>query len=822
MYLVLFEEAPNANHLFQKTREIEIIKSENAFYKQRFNNDKSNLPKDEDTIELDNLYLKTFLSTFKRDIIKKPNSYFYNVFHKNLKKYLYATETKKKNNKSSLKNLNSNLLYPKKARENLDNFDNLLYPDDIYKVEKTVLNKILNIIIFTENKKVRNESDFDISKLCNLKSEDEIYFNDNFKEIFEDRFKLLKYLKLITMTYDLVVKHFYLPKNISFDEKNAYLGFYLQKFSERQFNQIQIQFLNQNISEIKDSLFENDVLKLLEFNFDISERSYALEGNFDLFVSDETLSVRNEVFNDENDFDEFTGNHKKRNKNNNKNNHNNNLTTLNTKNNNNNTKRFNTNFNNYNYINETNNANQTNGNKSGFNNVINNTIDNNLNNKGAAANFDSKGKLVTEESIELLPSFKEKCLKVFSIWNTLFIVLFRKNFKYVKFLENLSFSKLLVTEYMHKLMQKDFDINDVCFKSPFLYLFSRLFFLEQPLIKENTNNNNINKNDSKLNNKGVNFVFKKIDKNIKKLNEVRLLGRLDENDIITPIRTFYADINEYLFNIPEEEFDKRIKEGKDKSINSYHAADKFNNFYPGIFTKIWSTLDERTKKVLFFGLNEHNYEAFAHNNLNSNFSQPEFYQGLIKTVLEREEDLKENIEGTKSMFSEKAYANDNNFENNEKKNNKAFIFGEFKIISFFRSEQRSHIFNYLKFPNEKFDECKKAILALPVKGITLDEIDRFKNFESLFKFINESKFSLKYIYDVYSAIFDKMFKEIKIKLKEMVSEYENILSVITKNNLEFFYNPKDRIKFIKFFKYVLSMKKYETIKSKIVFIFFII
>jgi hypothetical protein len=817
MYLVLFNEVPNIDYLFKKAEGTKLINSENPFYKQRFLNDVSDLPKDEDLIKINNLYIRNFISKFKQEIIKKPNSFFYKAFHKQLKQYLSATEAfkQKKDSKRKLKKLNFELFYAKKCREPLENFDNLLYPDDLYKVEKTSLNKILNIIIFCDQKKLSAESKLEISNLYNLQSENEIYFKENFKDILDDRFKLLKYLKLTSMTYDLVVKHYYFPKNISFEENNAYLGFYLQKFLERQFNQIELQYLNQNINEIKDSLFEKDVLKLLELQLDISESKYVFEEKFETYLSDELLSIRNEAFSDENDLDEFGGKHKKRKFEDNNSNNKTHLTTLNINNNNNRTRRPNTNLNNN--INETTNNNYNQTNKNGFNNAnitYNPTCNSNnpkdLNNKSKEVKkyLDLNGKLLAEENIEDLLSFKEKCLRIFSVWNTLFIILFRKNFKYVKFLENLSFSNQLINQFYENTSLQNVHTNDICFKSPYLYLFSRLFFLEQPLFKEDEKANNNSYDDDKisqnLKKNELIFVFKKIDKNIKKLNEVRLLGKLEENELITPNGIFYADLNEYLINIPDETFEKNIKELGQKSLNCYRTLNKFNNFYPGIFGKIWSILDESTKKTLFFGLNESNYEALVNNNF-INFSKTAFYEEIIKKVFERESilDQENKIVG--------AFEKDYFYNNN--KNNNVFKYKDLKIVSFFRSEQRSHIFNYLKFPTEKFDECKKAILALPMKGITLDDIERYKNFESLFKFINESKFGLKYIYDFYNFIFDKLFKGIKTKLREVIIENEKLLISVVNNNREFFEVAKNRIKFIKFFKYILTMKKYETIKS---------
>jgi len=465
-----------------------------------------------------------------------------------------------------------------------------------------------------------------------------------------------------------------------------------------------------------------------------------------------------------------------------------------------------------------------------------------------AKNLKTDGHSITGQKIEEFPIFREKCLKIFCIWNTLFIVLFRKNFKYVKFLQNLSFSKLLIKEYKKKKSEELYDKDDVCFKSPYLYLFSRLFFLETPAAEKLNDKININKKSDY----NHNFVFKKIDKNIIKLNEVRLLGDLDEIEIPTAQSEFYTDINEYLFDIPNENSEKEIEDARfvinniespeqeikdadnlikksEKKIkeasqiiqNSYRANNKFNKFYPVIFKKIWSDLNEGTKKCLFFGLNECYYKNFAQNDF-LDFSKPENIEILIKNVLENESNFNEKKKeaqeyNNKEVYNEKSVENDiadnahnHNFSSSHRNDIK---FRDLKIIPFFRSEHRSHIFNFLKFPMEKFDECKKAILAL--KGITSDDLNRYTNFESLFKFINESKFSLMYIYDVYTAIFDKLFKDIHLKLREVINENENIFLLVIEKNKDFFVPQNNRIKFTKFFKYVLTMKKFEVIKSKI-------
>jgi len=833
IYLILFDEMPNVNKIFDKVKSNNEIKTENLFYKERFKNDNYIKKQEEEKSNtLDNLYIEKFMNLFNNEIIKKYDSFFEKGFYKKVKEYIKHREPN--NNKfdtNKTEDLHFDLYFAERVKEPLENFDNILYCDDIFKIQKTTFNKLLNIIITSKEERLNLVKNIKISNLNNIKRKDDIVYHNNFKDILGESDKLLKYLKYVSMTYDLIVKHFYLPQEnsknkkkinntknlpekvidseeelkevfyiqksneILKDEKDAYMSFYLKIFLERQFDLMSIQYLNQNIPEIKEKLFENDILKLLRFPINISGSKYCEENNLDLFISDENISIRNEIFNHEYNLEDQITKNK--------------INELKNK-----KKSFPKKISKFKDADRI--TQQSNKIKSPIKHpTIINTIENNNYNSNITGYsevfesliiidedlmFDSDKNALFKEKKEELLTLKKKCLKIYLIWNTLFIVLFQKNFKFLKFLENISFCKYLCQEFKEINFFNPLENNDITYRSNYLYLFSRLFFLEKPIIEEEFKYNKGNEK-KKLENNPIIF-YKKIDLNLKKLNEVRLLNKLDENEIVTPITNFYTELNNHLFQNLEENYENNIKNNNQKSLNNYSIPDRFKEFYPGIFATVWSILKENIKKILFYGLNESYSEIIVSEDLNL-FNQIEFYQGLIKKIEQNFEKIKENLLNSK--------------EGENKQIN--CMYKDIKIIPFFCPEQRSHLFHFLKFPTDFFEECKKSIMALPEK-LSFD-IDKFKNYESLFKFLNESKskIRIKYINDVYNIIFEKLFKPIKLKLREIINENDALLIKIVKSNKGFFENSKFRVKFVKFFKYILTMKKVKGIKSNKNFLF---
>ena len=87
-------------------------------------------------------------------------------------------------------------------------------PSQIFKVENLKYNKMLNTIIFKDEGpfKIKTGKEIQIDELRIIKTLEQIKHNDNFNDIIQDKSTQLKYMKIMTMVYDLIVK-FYIKKN---------------------------------------------------------------------------------------------------------------------------------------------------------------------------------------------------------------------------------------------------------------------------------------------------------------------------------------------------------------------------------------------------------------------------------------------------------------------------------------------------------------------------------------------------------------------------------------------------------------------------------
>jgi len=772
-----------------KTIESKKITKENIFYKLRFNNDNSSEKIYNISKTIKNLYIKNLLISLTPSLVKNTHSFLEKNFNKKFQDYIKMMDHRKNKNHSQKMKINEgvryDLYYAEKARDPLDNYEFLIYPDDLYKIHKLNYNKLLNIIIHSKNDMLNSKQNKNNSNFNNSKIEDIIEFNNNFRDILDDRNKLYKYLKIISMTYDLIVKHFHFPTDSSSEEKDAQLSFYLKKFLESQFNQMEIQNLNINLPYIKEKLFENDILKLFRFPLNFTDKNINNFQKLNNYLSDELISIHNEHFNDENDFDEYKDH----------------INNLNIKNKN---QSINEPHKNKDIKHYSKDPNASKVKNQDFYKSLQISQNSNRSNISERQNLLKSMTLIDEElnksengsisnsKIEYLVEFKEKCLSFYLIWNTIFIVFFHKNYKYVNFIEKFSYCKYLTNKYQEIIKANNYDFNDIKYKTSYLYLFIQLFFLDKPL------NNAVHYKNKKFENDGSdNFICTKIEKNMKKLNEVRLLGKINENEIFNPINFFYWDINKYIFGKFDGNFRQNIKNESLTVLNQYYFHNKFKDFYPKIFQTMWNSVDQNIKKIIFFGLNEHSYHLTYNKSDVMSISQTLFYQDLIFSISEKELMTKNDC-----IINEKNSKDKNSF------------YGEIKIIPFFRTEQRSHIFHFLRFPSKKYEECKRDILTLSNKSITANDLNRYKNFENLFNFLYDSKLGLKYIQDVYLIIFDKLFKDIKNKIHQLINENEKNLNNIVFHNKKFFENPKSRVKFIKFYRYIFSMEKFEAIKGK--------
>ena len=673
IFYSILEIQPIEEDLFEKVENKKFIRDENLFYKNRFNkydNDTTKHSKNT-KVEIKNLYIKNFLLDFKTEIVDRGDSFFKNNFFKKLEEYISVYENvkisgekdpikRKELKKTKLKN---------KSKISFESMDNNFTPSDIFRVNNVKYNKLLNTIIYNDDMLSDN----------NVKT---IKINKNFKDILDDKNKLLEYFKIISMAYDIIVKYYYLPTDLSQFEKDAYLSYYLGKFLERQSNQIELKYLNQNIPDIREELFTNDIKKLVKFEVFNPDENEEMED----LLCENINNIRNKIYKDEN--------------------------------------------------------------------ILQN-----------------EEKNILKINIEDSSILKEKCLRIFLIWNTLFITLFRKNYKYVRFLEKTSFSFMIVNDFYEIENSKNKD--DLTSTSLFVYLFSRLFFLDKPASDD--------VDDSSNDAKDPNFmILKKLDKNIHNLKEIRVSNKLEENEVNTPINRFYNDLNDYLFNTNDENFEINLKENQQKSLNYYNIPNRFVAFYPEIFKILWSDLDLTTKKFLFFGYNQKFNSTFkikmdkTPNNV--------IFRNLINDII-----IDNSIIDTTKL----------------------------KIIPFFKSEQRSHIFYFLKFPNDKFEETKKHLSLLKERIISNEDLDKIKSYDALFKFVNEAKFSVKHIYEIYDFIFKLLFTEIKQKILESIKLFDMVFYDVVNDNEDLF-NDKDsdfRSKFTKFFKYTLSFRKFEVLSG---------
>jgi len=297
IFHVFLKQEIDSDFIFKDPIKIKTIQNPNNFYVSRFFYDK----KRKNTQKIANENLCEFLKEFKYQIVNNKNPIFKNKFHSQFKKYV---KTKELNKNAEQENLQ--LFYSKKLFEPIINLNNdKIHPNDIYKIEPLNYNKFLNIIIF-KGKNTKNENN-NINEIDNeneekyfidyavLKSLDEIKHNDNFDDIIYSKNIQLKYLKIITMVYDLIVKYYYVPNDLSEIEKRANNSYWLKKFREREFNNEELKYLTRHISELKDSLFLEDIKRLIEFGF-VIEENFDKVSSIKKFISEKNSSIQNDYF----------------------------------------------------------------------------------------------------------------------------------------------------------------------------------------------------------------------------------------------------------------------------------------------------------------------------------------------------------------------------------------------------------------------------------------------------------------------------------------------------------------------------------------------
>jgi hypothetical protein len=173
--------------------------------------------------------------------------------------------------------------------------------------------------------------------------------------------------------------------------------------------------------------------------------------------------------------------------------------------------------------------------------------------------------------------------KTFYIWNTLYIILFRKDEFYVREIAERSTSYRFMKEKNKNLF--GFNANQ---DSPFINLFSHLFKLNRPVDPLILEESSLNfPKDGNLKD-FIGIVFKK---NFLENSEF-------DEDTSQPLIEFYKDSSKYYIIDDTDSRYRHIipREYEDIKIQSY-------DLYPEIFRHIWYELDSRDKFNLFFGYN---------------------------------------------------------------------------------------------------------------------------------------------------------------------------------------------------------------------------
>jgi hypothetical protein len=707
----LLQKEPNMEDIIEIENDIDNSSPFNDFYEKRFIND--NKKKHKKNI-LKNEYLKKLLIVFKKDFIKRSNSYFKKPFYKKFKNYIYEKEIIE--NKNVIIQNNISLFYSKKSIQSLNNLTTKINLEEIFKIQAFNFKKLLNIIIFkdeTNLDKNKYLETIDFKNLINLVSFDNIKHNNNFNDIINTKCIQLEYLKIISMVYDLIVKYYYVPNELSRFEEKICLSFWMKKYQDIEFNTQEYNYLKWHLPELKDSLFLKDIKKLISFDFKIEEKFLKNKDCIKEYIINKNYNISNDYFDD-------LKNHK-------------------------NNKEI---IGKFRYI-----------------IIKNNDYDNYLDD-----GFLKRGSSIRErKNYNTIDDLKEKCLKLYLIWNTIFIIFFRKNFIFVRFLENISFSRNLLNDYKNK--GKDLYKNNICYKSPYIYLFSNLFFLDKKYNETRNLEENLEEG----------FIVKKrIDEYLHQFNQFINFNSLDNNEIPSAHSLFFKDISKYILNSNDLDFEKNLFKNNSEYLNKYHISNRFENFYPNIFINLWSDFDIQIKKTLYFGFNILFQESVSDIEI---FSKKEYYSKIINDL--------------PSLYND---------------------YKCFKIDRFMTAEHRSHFFYFLNFPDDDFIEIKRLVILKLEKQVSNDELIKKRNFEEILKFIQESQLRIITVYEIYNIIFDKLFSNLKEIMTKLIDKHNDLFDELVMDNVKFFDSQKARLKFVKFFKYILNQKKFNLITGMIILI----
>jgi hypothetical protein len=586
---------------------------------------------------------------------------------------------------------------------------------------------MLNIIIFREENSLKDNKDIgnqiNFKKLIQLGSFDEIKHNDNFNDIINTKSVQLEYLKIISIVYDIIVKYYYIPNELSNFEEKICNSYWMKILEDLESNTHEYKFLEKHLGELKDSYFLKDIKKLISFKFKIEDNISNNKNTINEYITNKKFNLLNDYFDILNDNKED-----------------NEEISLNMN------KTINEDFEEVNI----------------FDKEILKTQNNIIKQEEPVLEFNNFVKEVKIiKGIYSYMELKEECLKLFLIWNTIFIIFFRKNFKYVRFLESISLSSKLINDY--KTSGKNFYKENICCNSAFIYLFTSFFFLDKLANQSNE------ESTSKI---GKIFKSRRIDVYINKLNTFLNLNKIEKLEILSPHNLFFKDISHYIFSGDDLNFEKNLFKNNSECLNKYHFDNRFESFYPSIFINLWSDFDFHIKKTLFFGLSK----LFQQTGFDISIcSKKEYYNNIINELSSPRED---------SVC--------------------------FKIDRFMTSEHRSHFFYILKFPDEDFIEIKRMIHKKLDDKIPSEFLKK-KSFEEIFKFITDTNIKIGTVYEIYNIIFDKLFTNLKKNIIKLIDKHNDLFSELLKDNIKFFECKKARIKFVKFFKYVLTMKKFNLI-----------
>jgi hypothetical protein len=361
-----------------------------------------------------------------------------------------------------------------------------------------------------------------------------------------------------------------------------------------------------------------------------------------------------------------------------------------------------------------------------------------------------KERVNKEEVVEM--DEEQEYYRLFTIWNTLYIILFKKSADFVRNVRNKSTSAGFYIDIKQNLEFKQ------KFITPYKALLINYFHLEDPFDKNFHENNLMFGNDQFTETSNILDVIKFT------LKQGSMDGIVVEEEKYNAETVFYSQHSKYLMEENEELLmDNPIMRENIKEDKNHNA-----DYYPPIFSKLWQTFTIKEKFSLMYG-----YNSIIHDEDIS-------LETLIKNDFLSKYDHKLDT----------------------------FIY--------FTASHRAEMLKILEFPKDFTDLFISRLKNFVEKNNILDnqKILEVKTMHGAIKYIHDLKLNyVKYLDFVNDVLNRSYFKRTKEIMKTLTMEFTTHYKMFMTHNDKYMRAAPRKLEFVRFFEILLTKTKFNKFLS---------